>query len=75
MAKRKKNQEIPNLFEHEARVDFLLNKVHQNMHTNQELAELMGHLTPVYGEMAGDFIATSHPNYGKPDKDGLITLI
>lgn len=74
MTGKKEGATTPGFFANQARVDFLLNKVHQKRNTKKELAELMEYLTPAFGEMAGDFIETSHTNYGKPDKDGLITI-
>ena len=59
------------------RIDELHDKFFHETITEEEQEELFaffkarGRFRPTIGE----FLYTSHPDYGKPDKDGIITIV
>jgi len=68
-----------------AQIDEHMNKLHDKFFhgtiTEEERLELFGHYKdfichgPIDETLIGEFLFTSHPDYGKPDKEGNIILI
>ena len=61
----------------EDRIDVLHDKYFHRTITPEEEKELFAYLKErgIHEDIAGDFLYTSHPDYGKPDKDGIIYIV
>jgi len=68
-----------------AQVDEYMDKLHDKFFhgtiTEEERLELYSHYKdfichgPMDETLIGEFLTTSHPEYGKPDKNGTITIV